>query len=247
MSNYNFIDLYNKFSLLDKSSQIIYVILFIILLFIIFNFIPITQRLMNSLIIVFIIFMMFLSTQYKSFDNDLKSINKINTSLDLKNFKFVSHDLDICSIYIDIIDFRKIDKYSYMNSLIDTDKFMEIYNDIKNKNSEYSQLLDIAKDKKDSALNHLVSISNSITPGIGIIPNVNKIEQNPLENKLIIKVNELRLILNEYWFEMLDISRTIYETSPINITSKPIIYDINEPNPNTKLDGFEIYYGQIDP
>jgi hypothetical protein len=159
----------------------------------------------------------------------------------------MSQDLDICSIYLDIIDFRKIDKYSYMNSLIDTDKFMEIYNDIKNKNSEYSQLLDIAKEKKDSALNHLVSISNSISPGIGIIPNVNKIEQNPLENKLIIKVNELRLILNEYWFEMLDISRTIYETSPINITSKPIIYDINEPNPNTKLDAFEIYYGQIDP
>lgn len=247
MSNYNFIDLYNKFSLLDKSSQIIYVILFIILLFIIFNFIPITQRLMNSLIIVFIIFIMFLSTQYKSLDHDIKSINKINTSLDLKNFKFVSQDLDICSIYLDIIDFRKIDKYSYMNSLIDTDKFMEIYNDIKNKNSEYSQLLDIAKEKKDSALNHLVSISNSISPGIGIIPNVKKIEQNPLENKLIIKVNELRLILNEYWFEMLDISRTIYETSPINITSKPIIYDINEPNPNTKLDAFEIYYGQIDP
>jgi hypothetical protein len=68
-----------------------------------------------------------------------------------------------------------------------------------------------------------------------------------LEDKLINKINELRVILNEYWFEMLNISRIIYETTTINTMSKPIIYDINEPNPNTTFDGFDIYYGNIDP
>jgi hypothetical protein len=190
---------------------------------------------------------MILTKKYNAIDHDLKSINKINTSLDLKNFKYVSQDLDISSIYLDIIDARAIDKYSFMNSLIDTNKFIEIYNDIKNQNSEYSQLLDIAFEKKDSALNNLLSISNSITPNIGIIPNTNKIFQNPIENKLIVKINELRNIFNKYWFEMLDICRTIYETTPINIMSKPILYDNNQPNPNTKFDAFDIFYGNIDP
>jgi hypothetical protein len=247
MLNNNFFDLYHKFGYLDNNTQIFYIFLFLILLFMIFNFIPISQKLIHSLIIAFVIFIMFLSKQYNRFDRENKNISKINTSLDLKNFKYISHDLDICAIYLDIIDLKKIDKYSYMNSLIETDKFMEIYNDIKNKNTEYSQLLDIAKEKKDSALNHLISISNSINPNIGIISNTNTIVQNPLEDKLINKINELRVILNEYWFEMLNISRIIYETTTINTMSKPIIYDINEPNPNTTFDGFDIYYGNIDP
>ena len=251
MFNNSLIELYNKFYLLDNNSKIIYILLFIILIFIIFNFIPLSQKLFNSIIIAFIIFIMLLSNKYKSIDSDIKSINKINTSLDLKNLKYISQDLDICSIYVDIIKYRTIDKYSFMNSLIDTDKFLEIYNDIKNENSEYAQLLDIAMEKKDNALNHLISISNSITPNIGIKLNTdtikNEIYQNPIEDKLIIKISELRLILNKYWFEMLDISRTIYETTPINTTSRPILYDINAPNPNTKYDAFDIYYGNIDP
>lgn len=247
MSNLNFLKLYNKFGLLDNNTQIIYILLFLGILFIIFNFIPLSSKLINSMIIAFIIFVMILTKKYNAIDHDLKSINKINTSLDLKNFKYVSQDLDISSIYLDIIDARAIDKYSFMNSLIDTNKFIEIYNDIKNQNSEYSQLLDIAFEKKDSALNNLLSISNSITPNIGIIPNTNKIFQNPIENKLIVKINELRNIFNKYWFEMLDICRTIYETTPINIMSKPILYDNNQPNPNTKFDAFDIFYGNIDP
>ena len=147
--------------------------------------------------------------------------------------------------YYDIIDFRKIDKYSYMNSLIDTDKFMEIYNDIKNKNNNYAQLLDIAFEKKDSAINHLIALSNSISPSLGINNENNTIVQNPLENVLFININELKYIFDKYWFEMLNISRQIYETTPININSKPILYDMNTPNPNVKNDVFDIMYGNI--
>jgi len=202
---------------------------------------------MNSLIVTFIIFIIFISNRYTSIDNDLKKIDKINTSLDLMYFKNVSSDLDICSIYLDIIEFRTIDKYSFMSSLNDTDKYIEIYNDIKNGNNEYSQLLDIARDKKDSALNHLLCISNSIAPNIGIIKNKNTIIQNPVENKLNDKINVLRIILDKYWFEMINMSRTIYETTPINRMSKPIVYDINAPNPHTQYDAFDIFYGDIDP
>ena len=247
MTNYNFIELHNKFSFLDNNTQIIYILLLLTILFIIFNFIPISTKLFNSIIFAFAIFAILLSTKYKSIDQDLKSINKINTSLDLKSFKNVSKDLEIGAIYLDIINFRSVDKYSFMNSLIDTDKFIEIYNDIKNGNKEYSQLLDIAMEKKDSALNHLLCISNSITPNIGVIQHTQQIYQNPLENKLIEKINQLRIIYNKYWFEMLDISRTIYETTPINTMSRPIVYDKNAPNPNTKCDAFDIYYGNINP
>jgi hypothetical protein len=134
-----------------------------------------------------------------------------------------------------------------MNSLIDTNKYIEIYSDIKNKNKDYSQLIDIAMEKKDSAINHLLCISNSISPNIGIIANTDKIYQNPIENKLIEKVNQLRSILDRYWFEILDICRTVYETTPINTMSRPITFDINAPNPNTKHDTFDIYYGNVDP
>ena len=181
MTNLNFLELFNKFGLLDNNTQIMYVLLFLTLLFIIFNFIPLSAKLINSIIITFIIFIMILTKKYNAISHDLKSISKINTSLDLKNFSYVSQDLDISSIYLDIIELRSIDKYSFMNSLIDTNKFIEIYNDIKKENSEYSQLLDIAFEKKDSSLNHLLSISNSISPSIGIVTNINKIHQNPLE------------------------------------------------------------------
>ena len=247
MSNNNFLELYNKFTLLDNNTQIMYIILFVTVLFIIFNFIPVTTKLINSLLLTSVIFIMIIYKRYSSIDNDLKKIDKINTSLDLINFKNVSSDLDICSIYLDIIEFRNIDKYSFANSLKDTDKYIEIYNDIKKGNNEYAQLLDVASDKKDSALNHLLSISNSITPNIGITNLTNNIIQNPLENKLNDKIHKLRIILDKYWFEMADMARTIYETQPINIMSRPIVFDTNAPKPKIQYDGFDIFYGNIDP
>jgi hypothetical protein len=247
MFEYYLIELFNKFGLLDNNTQVVYIIILLIILFIIYNLIPVSSKLFNSLILTLFLSVLILSQKYKSIDYDLKSINKINTSLDLKNYKYISSDLEICTIYYDIIEFRNIDKYSFMNSLIDTNKYIEIYFDIKNKNKDYSQLLDIAMEKKDSAINHLLCISNSISPNIGIIANTDKIVQNSLENKLIEKVNELRSILDKYWFDILNICRTVYETTPINIMSRPITFDINTPNPNTKHDTFDIYYGNVDP
>jgi hypothetical protein len=247
MSNNIFLEICNKFTLLDNNTQIMYIILFVTVLFIIFNFIPVTTKLLNSLLLTGVIFIMIISKKYSSIDNDLKKIDKINTSLDLMNFKNVSSDLDICSIYLEIIDFRDIDKYSFANSLKDTDKYIEIYNDIKKGNNEYAQLLDIASDKKDSALNYLLSISNSITPNIGITNDNNNIIQNPIENKLNDKIHKLRVILDRYWFEMANMARTIYETQPINIMSRPIVFDVNAPKPKIQYDGFNIFYGNIDP
>lgn len=247
MSNYNFIDLYNNFILLDNNTQIIYIFILIILLFIINNVIKISNELFKSLIITFVIFIIFISQKNKNVSKDVKSINKINSSLNLKNYKYILANLDVSSIYFELIELRHINKYSFMSSLIDTNIYLQIYSDIKNKNSNYAQLLDIAMEKKDSALNHLLSIIYSISPNTGINNEDYSIIKNPIENILYTKVSELKSIFDNYWFEMLDISRTIYETTDININSKPIEFDNNSPNPNAKLDIFDIFYGNIEP
>ena len=61
MSNNNFLELYNKFTLLDNNTQIMYIILFVTVLFIIFNFIPVTTKLINSLLLTAVIFIMIIS------------------------------------------------------------------------------------------------------------------------------------------------------------------------------------------
>ena len=68
-----------------------------------------------------------------------------------------------------------------------------------------------------------------------------------LHNKLNDKIHQLRIILDKYWFEMADMSRTIYEMQPINIMSRPIVFDTNAPKPKIQYDGFDIFYGNVDP
>jgi len=244
MSNYSFVNIYDYFINLDNNNQIIHIFTILIIIIILGNIDKISTQLLISIIIIFVIFMLFYQNK-KRINNDIKFIKKINGSLNLKNFKYILDDLDVNLIYYNIIKYRNIDKYSFTNSLIDTNKYLEIYNDIKNKNNNYAQLLDIAFEKKDSAINHLIALSNSISPSLGINNENNTIVQNPLENVLFININELKYIFDKYWFEMLNISRQIYETTPININSKPILYDMNTPNPNVKNDVFDIMYGNI--
>ena len=55
-------------------------------------------------------------------------------------------------------------------------------------------------------------------------------------------------IINHYLFQIYDFCRKNYEENPVNILSKPISLDINDPYPYLqKKDNYDIYNGFVLP
>jgi len=240
-------DYINQFIFLDNNTKVSYIILSIFIIFVVHQLAKIEIRFVYSIIITLIIVSMFFIFNFRDVDKTLKKVDKINKSLDISRFKYVSEDLDICSIYFGIIEFRKIDKYSFIESLRELDKFLELFKTLKNGNSEYSQLLDLASERKDNTLNHLISMINSMTPNIGISNTDNGIVDSPIKDKLVDKIGELKDILESYWFEMNNICRMKYENEPITTLSRPIVFDDSVPQPQMKHDNFNYFYGIVNP
>jgi hypothetical protein len=239
-------DYIKHFIFLDNNTKILYIILFILIIFLVHQLAKIEVRLVYSMFITFIIVSIFFIFNFRDIEKTLKKVSKINKSLDMSQFKNVSDELNICSIYFGIIEFKKIDKYNFIESLKELDRYLEIFKSLKKGNTEYGQLLDLAREKKDNTLNHLISMIHSISPNM-VISNIdNVIINSPLENKLVNKINELKSILESYWFEMNNICRIKYENEPITNLSSPIVFDDDAPQPQTKYDNFNYFYGFID-
>ena len=240
-------DTIKQFIFLDNNTKVLYIILFILICFILQQLAKVKASFIYSIIFTFIIVSLLFIFNFRDVDRDLKRVNKINKLLDISQFKNVSNDLDICSIYFEIINFKKIDKYNFIESIRELEQFLELFNNIKKGNHDYSQLLDLARERKDNTLNHLISIKNSLTPNIGISNIDNQIIDNPVRNKLFKKIGELKDILEVYWFEMNNICRIKYENEPISTLSRPISFDDEEPQPQTKYDNFDYFYGIVEP
>lgn len=246
-------NIYNIFTNLESNTRVVYTLSFFVFSAILFHIFNFNSQFMYSLIISGLIFYIIFQNKTNSINTDVKQINRINRLLNLKNYKFIANDLAIGSIYLDLINFRKLDKYNYLQSMSELDKFLEIYQDLKLGNNDYGQLLDIAQEKKDNTLNYLVSISYSITANLGYNPN-KTIVQNPEQKKLLDNVDNLKTILDKYWFEMLDMARSKYETEEVSTNSRPINYDKNDPKPikteyfsNAFQSNFEIFNGVVEP
>ena len=70
-------------------------------------------------------------------------------------------------------------------------------------NIYYKQLLDLAKEERDNALNYLSTITKSLTANMAIITDaegINQIEQE----KLLIGVRRLKNVLDQYIFEIMN-------------------------------------------
>jgi len=130
-----------------------------------------------------------------------------------------------------------------------TDRLLRYYSYMKKGNIYYKQLLDLAKQERDNALNYLSTITKSLTANMAIISDtkgINQIEQE----KLYVGVRRLKNVLDQFIFEIMNLGRIQFETDSITNTSYPINYDPNDPEPNDPTDNestFNIYYGFVLP
>jgi len=188
---------------------------------------------------------------YKSnnLNDNLNSINKYEKILNLKYYSHLRKHLNVVLIYYDMISFGHIDKYNFTDSMKSTDRLLRYYSYMKKGNIYYKQLLDLAKQERDNALNYLSTITKSLTANMAIISDtkgINQIEQE----KLYVGVRRLKNVLDQFIFEIMNLGRIQFETDSITNTSYPINYDPNDPEPNDPTDNestFNIYYGFVLP
>jgi len=239
-------DVLNYLENLDKNTIFYYFIISICLFIFLKNFFDITNHQFFLLIITIVLITIYYLYKKKTLNSDLVNIEKYNKILSLKNYKHISKDLNIVILYFDLFEFAKIDKYNFKDSLINVDKLLDIYYILKEGDIYYKDKIDLAKEYHSNALNALNAINHSIKPSIGIKNNI--YIQSPKERELLSHIIDLKKILDKYLFEIYNFSRINYEENPINILSKPISLDINDPYPYLqKKDNYDIYNGFVLP
>ena len=239
-------DILNYIENLDKNSIFYYFIMSIFIFIFLKNFFEISNHHFFSLLITIAVISIYYQYKKKILNSDLESIEKYNKILSLKNYKHISKDLNIVILYFDLLEYGKIDKYNFKDSLINVDKLLDIYYILKQGDIYYKDKIDLAKEYHSNALNALNSINHSIKPSIGI--KNHKYIQSPRERELHSLIIKLKKILDQYLFEIYDICRTSYEENSVNILSKPISLDINDPYPYLqKKDNYDLYNGFVLP
>ena len=239
-------DILNYLENLDKNSIFYYFIISLTVFIFLKNFFEISNHHFFSLLITIGLIAIYYQYKKKILNSDLESIEKYNKILSLKNYKHISKDLNIVILYFDLLEYGKLDKYNFKDSIINVDKLLDIYYILKEGDIYYKDKIDLAKEYHSNALNALNSINHSIKPSIGIKNNI--YIQNPQERELHFQIIKLKKILDNYLFEIYDFCRKNYEENPVNILSKPISLDINDPYPYLqKKDSYDIYNGFVLP
>jgi hypothetical protein len=239
-------DILNYLENLDKNSIFYYFIISLFIFIFLKNFFEISNHHFFSLLITIAIIAIYYQYKKKILNSDLENIEKYNKILSLKNYKHISKDLNIVILYFDLLEYGKIDKYNFKDSLINVDKLLDIYYILEQGDIYYKDKIDLAKEYHSNALNALNSINHSIKPSIGIINH--KYIQSPKERELHSLIIKLKKILDQYLFQIYDLCRTNYEENPVNILSKPISLDINDPYPYLqKKDSYDLYNGFVLP
>lgn len=239
-------DILNYLENLDKNSIFYYFIISLTVFIFLKNFFEISNHHFFSLLITIGLIAIYYQYKKKILNSDLESIEKYNKILSLKNYKHISKDLNIVILYFDLLEYGKLDKYNFKDSLINVDKLLDIYYILKEGDIYYKDKIDLAKEYHSNALNALNSINHSIKPSIGIKNNI--YIQSPKERELHSQIIKLKKILDNYLFEIYDFCRKNYEENPVNILSKPISLDINDPYPYLqKKDNYDIYNGFVLP
>ena len=231
----------NFFSLLkltqNKQDYFKYFILFLFLVITINNFPNLfTYRFALSFIIsIFIIFIYIKYNANLIMDNFKMFKNKLYT-IDNNNLKFLNNDIEILTIYSDIINLKKFNESAFNNSLRNINQFLKLYVFTNNSTNLHKNIYDNAIDRRNKAINELMSIIISMQPSIE--------NQEDNDNKLQNQVNKLRNLTGEY---IVKISRKInyyWKTKKPNIYTKPIYIDKIVSNPYSDIlfsNKFNIY------
>ena len=243
-------NIYYYFTNLDNKSRT-YLFLGFCFVFLIFkNFFILTYQTFFALVICVVIFYFIITHNMFNLNNDLNKIKDYNNLLNLDSFTYLPQDISLVVVYNDLYKFGKVDKYDFVDSLKATERLLEIYNKLLSVKYNYKQLIELAEEERDNALNHLQCINNSIEPTNVIL--VNKTIINRLESKQLNEnIHKLSNMLNNYIFEMYRLSRKYYENENISTASFPITYNIANPLPKPNNDllknNFNIYYGTVRP
>ena len=243
-------NIYYYFTNLDNKSRT-YLFLGFCFVFLIFkNFFILTYQTFFALVICVVIFYFIVKHNMFNLDNDLNTIKDYNNLLNLDNFTYLPQDISLVIMYNELYKFGKVDKYDFVDSLKSTEHLLVIYNKLLTEKHNYKQLIDLAEEERDNALNHLQCINNSIQPTYTSLVN-KKFSPNLERNELNKNIHKLSDMLNNYIFEMYRISRKYYEKENITISSFPIIYNISSPQPKPNNDelktNFNIFYGTVRP
>lgn len=215
--------------------------------FILKNVFEISNHVFFSLIIACVIIYVYFQINKQSLDADLTKISTENKILNLKYYKSLSKDLNLVQLYYEALEYGKYDLYNFNDSLFYSNQLISLYNTISKKGElNYGQLIDLAKDYRDNAVNSFATITKSLRATMGIIDGTHFIQQISVKqlHKFVI---ELKSILDKYVFDIMQIGRTIYETDTVNTNSKPIIYESTEPSPYKPGNTHDIYYGFVLP
>ena len=221
-----------------------------IVIFLVFkNIFVLSNQTFFALILAIVVLWVFYYYKSNYLGEDLQSIKKYEKVLKLKYYTYLRRHLNVVLIYYDMISFGRIDKYNFTDSMKASDRLLRYYSYLKNGNIYYKQLLDLAKEERDNALNYLSTITKSLTANMAIISDTDGINQIKQE-KLLIGVRRLKNVLDQYIFEMMNMGRIQYETQSITNTSYPIEYDPNDPEPRDPENSestFGLYYGFVLP
>jgi len=241
-------ELFYYFQNLDSKTFTLLFLGIISCFFIIKNFFIISSQTFFSIVITLGIFVYIISNLQFNLKNDLNQLITYDKLLHLDYFDNISKDINIVLLYNNLYEFGKIDKYNFIDSMKSTERLLINFNLLKNNIQNYKQVLELAEEERDNALNHLQVISNSLVSDYAInigtktIPNIKYNELNQ-------HIQSLKKLLDTYIFEMYRICRNIFERDNITINSFPITLDFNEPKPNSNIENnnFNIYYGFVQP
>ena len=234
---------------LDRNTLFSYIFFFIILVIILANFSNLSTQNFFSIFVALAIMLIYYFYKSNVLKKDLKKIENYDQVLNLKYFPYLRKDLSIVQIYNDLKIYGNIDKYNFIDSMKSADRVVQYYEYLKRGNIYYGQILDLAKEQRDNALNYLTAISKSLNSNIGIISNIDYI-QDIEQEKLFQSVLSLKKILDRYIFLMMNISRIQFETEEITNFSRPISYNPDDPEPNNlnnEQPTFDIYQGFVLP
>jgi hypothetical protein len=226
-------DFYN----LDRNTQMLYIFSIIILVIVVKIDYHFTNKLLVIMVFIYIIF-----NYHRS--SIKKTLEQYNNFDDLRDYPNVKRNINIATIYFNLIEYKKYDQINYNDSLSSCDKFIELYDKF-SKNLYKSQQLDLLEEHKNNCLNYLKSMIYSIPPSAGYSSN-HHITLFPVEEKLDIHIMRLKAILDTKFFEANNLARLDYEQNPVHKMSEPIYFEALAPKPyDIKFDNFTFYNGYI--
>lgn len=161
----------------------------------------------KSYIITLIIFILCLII-YVLYKNKINAVNNTKKSILYPKSKQIENTSELYNFFFSIQEFYDYNPQTYTHIIIDIDKILYIYNEIKTNNKEASQYYDIIKDLKYETLNLFQSF----------------IFKLPDDNNIIVKYNKAKFkleeLLNKYTDDVFKINRDYIKKNGFDYTIK---------------------------